>query len=119
MNKVKKDVNPTLIWLGVLIIYIVLFSLLNYFGVIKSNTIITINLVIVAVMMLLLGISRGKKASKKGYLEGIKFGLIVCIILIIINLIFLRVFHTGTFIYYITILLSSTFGSIIGINLHK
>jgi putative membrane protein (TIGR04086 family) len=71
------------------------------------------------VLTFILGIINGKKASKKGYLEGLKLGSIIILILLIFNLIFIRKFSLNTFVYYLVIIASTTIGSMIGINLRK
>ena len=57
----------------------------------------------------------GKKSSKKGYLEGIKFGLLLIIPFVLYSFI-LKKFYYRLFLYYFLILLTAVFGSIMGIN---
>lgn len=60
----------------------------------------------------------GKNSNKKGYLEGIKYGSLWIIILLVINLITKNITLLST-IYYIILLLTSTGASVLGINKKK
>lgn len=60
----------------------------------------------------------GKQSSKKGYIEGVRFGSLIIIILFISTLIFFK-FRLRYLFYYIIILMISVLGSIIGINRKK
>jgi len=116
MNKVLKYVKKIGIWVLIFLIYFVLLALFSYNGVFKLSTVGTINMVMCALTMFILGVKFGKKASKRGYLEGLKIGGIVVLSLFLLNLIFYRVFNLYIFLYYLLILASSTIGSMIGIN---
>ena len=57
------------------------------------------------------------RLNKKGYLEGIKFGLIMIVIILIFNLlIFKNEFNLISILYYLSLLFVSTIGSMIGIK---
>ncbi len=118
MEKFKKYGVSTLKILLLSIIYLIILCILHYTGLLKLSTISKINFVLVAVSFLIAGIKLGKKASKKGFLEGMKLGFIALLILNILNLIFFRNFNLYTLMYYLLILSSSIIGSMIGINLH-
>lgn len=119
MGYIKKYGRVILI-LGVfLIFYLVMFSLFNYYQILKMNSIMKINYVVIAIVMFIGGLMNGKKVEKKGYLEGLKLGAIVIGVMFIFNLLFYRVFSLSLVVYYILILISSTLGSMIGINLLK
>ncbi len=119
MEKIKKYLKPTLVFLGVFAFYLVMLLIFNYTGLIKLDSIVKINFVVMYVMALFLGIIEGKKTSKKGYLEGLKLGGIVICILFLLNLIFYRHFSIYILLYYLVIITSSTIGSMVGINLKR
>lgn len=119
MKNVKKYAKISLIWFVFLLLYLVILTLLNYFQVIKFNSISKINFVVTAIIVLILGILNGRNAQKKGYLEGLKLGGIIILILFLLNIILFRKFSLNTLIYYAIILVSSTISSMIGINLKK
>lgn len=100
-----------------IIILNTIISLLYYFNIIGNETINYLKLIIMAISMLISGIYIGSKTDKKGYLEGLKIGFEVIIILFIISyLAFDQGINIKTLIYYFIILTSSTLGSMIGIN---
>lgn len=119
MDKLKKYLKPVVLFLGTFVFYLLLLLLLNYTGVIKLGSIVKINFVVISVITLLLGVIEGKKTSKKGYLEGLKLGGIVVAILFLLNLLFYRTFNVYILLYYLVIVVSSTIGSMIGINLKR
>ena len=57
----------------------------------------------------------GKNTVKKGYLEGIKYGLFIVVILFLITVIFEDI-SVSNFLTYVLYLLASIFGSTLGIN---
>ena len=79
-----------------------------------------ISIIIIPIIALILGgIYMGKKANKKGYLEGLKLGILFSIIILIINLILAEGINIKDIIFYLILTISSIFGSMIGINLKK
>lgn len=119
MDKFKKYLTPTLKILAFFGIYFILLAILNYTGITKLSTITKINFVFIAIICFIAGLRRGKKASKRGYLEGLKLGGIVILILFLLNLIFYRSFSLYVFLYYLIILVATVMGSMLGINLHR
>lgn len=98
----------------------IITSIFYYFNIINTNTINYLKLFIIAISMLIGGIYIGSKTNKKGWLEGLKIGLEVIIILFIISyLAFDKGIDIKTVIYYFIILISSILGSMIGINKRK
>lgn len=95
----------------------IFLSVLYYFNLINTNIINYLKLFIVALSMLIGGIYIGKKSTKKGWLEGLKVGLEIIVILFIISYLAFDIGITiKTLIYYFILLSSSTLGSMIGIN---
>ncbi len=118
MEKVLKSVKKPLILFFVIVGYILVWTTLYYNCLASLATIVKLNFIFWAILMFVLGFSKGKKASKQGYLEGLKIGAVAVCILFILNLVFYRTFSLSLIIYYIVFLLSPTIGSMIGINLH-
>lgn len=117
MDKVKKYLKRIGVLVGFALIYFVIMSLLAYTGILKLSTVNILNLIVFSVVTLMIGIGIGKKTSKKGYLEGLKYGGIFVLIMLLLNLIFYREFSLYTFLYYVILLASPTIGSMIGINM--
>ena len=119
MNKYLKYLKVlAYIFIPVLILNLLL-STFYYFNIIGDKSINFLNLLIISISMLIGGIYIGNKSSKRGWLEGLKVGIIVIILLIIINLILNSSFDIKKVIYYFIILVSSILGSMIGINKKK
>ena len=66
--------------------------------------------------MIISGFFLGKKSNKNGYLKGIIFGLITILLFFIISLIFKNEYKISTIIYYTILVVSSTVGSMFGIQ---
>ena len=113
---IKKYLISYAYTLGIIIIGTFVITLLNYFNLLSSNVANTIMLIIVIVSIFIGSFLLGKKSNKKGYLEGIKYSAILIFLLVIINLLFIKVFEIKSLIYFLIIIVSSTFGSMVGIN---
>jgi len=100
-----------------ILITTIMITLLNYFGILSGIT-LKITLITTIILALFIGgYLTGKKANKKGYLEGIKFGLIMIVLILLLNiLLFKNEFTLLNILYYLSLLISSTIGSIIGIQ---
>ncbi len=100
-------------------IILILVSLLSYLNVIKGSCLTILKLLIPMLSLFIGSFTFGKGATKNGWLEGAKFGIIFIALLIIINLLFYRSFNISKIIYYTIILISSILGSMIGIITKK
>ena len=100
----------------VILLCILLFTFINanlsYFNIIKGSTESILNTVIIALFSIIGGIIAG--SNNKGYSEGIKLGLILLITFLILRIIFNNPFTTYKLILYLSIIISTTLGSIIG-----
>lgn len=116
-----KNKKTYLTYIGIFIIYCILIAfiltILNYFHITYSKGSNIISLTSMIIIFSIIGFKFGKKATKKGYLEGLKIGSSLIILFIVINILFFHsFFQFEKLIYYITLILSSTLGSMIGIN---
>jgi len=112
-----KNIGYTLLSI---IISTIIITLLNYFSIISTNILNIISVIIIMLSLFIGGYLTGKQANKKGYLEGIKFGTIMLIIILLLNLfIFKNKFTLISILYYILLMFSSIFGSTIGIQRKK
>ena len=109
-----KNIGYTFI--GILTVTIVI-TILNYFNILNGNVLNIISIITI-ILSLFFGVYlTGKNANKKGYLEGIKFGGIMIVIILLLNLLlFKNKFTLINILYYLSLLLSSTIGSMIGIQ---
>ena len=119
MNKYVKYLKALLYIFIPLFIFNIVLSILYYFDVIEGNTLNILNLVITIISVIIGGIYIGNKAEKKGYLEGLKLGFIISLIFLLMNFIIFKGLNTKSLIYYLALILISTFGSMIGISTRK
>lgn len=101
-------------------VFTIIITLLYYFNLLGSTAISYLKLFSILISVLIGGIYIGSKACKKGWLEGIKIGLEVIVLLFLISYLgFDKGLGIKTILYYILILTSSMLGSMIGINRKK
>lgn len=114
--------------LGISIIYILafilgltfIFSLLNYIGLFNNTIINIIKIIIPVLSMFIGGFVLGKRTGKKGWLEGLKLSLIFLIFLSLFNYLGLKSsLSLKVGIYYLILIMSTIFGSILGVNKYK
>ncbi len=101
------------------IIIIFLCSILNI--IFNSSNITTIILFISNIaLFVFLGFQNGKNSTKKGLVTGLLLGLLLVLFLFILYIIFYEFsFDINKVVYYLSLILSSTLGSIIGKNKQK
>ena len=114
--------------LGISFIYIIstililtfFITFFNYFNIISDKIISIFKILIPIISLFIGGIQIGKRSKNKGWLEGLKLGLIFSIFLLIFNfLAFSTSFKLKYLLFYLIIIISSIFGSMIGINRKK
>lgn len=117
---ILKYVKVLLYILIPLLVLSIIMTLFQHFNILGESGTNYFKLIAIALSMLIGGIYIGTKATKKGWLEGIKVGLEVIIILFIVSyLAFDKGISIKTLIYYIIIVSSAMLGSMIGINKRK
>ncbi len=99
-----------------ILIFTFILTVFHYFNIINERFLDLFKMIISSITIIMGGYKIGKNSIKKGWLEGIKFGLIIISIFLVIVLIFKFDFSIKNLIYYLIILLSSVFGGMIGIS---
>ena len=113
MNYLYKYVKSLIIFLsGIVIIPI----LLTIFNLLKLQTNKIIIIILGSILMFVIGLILGKKVEKNGYLNGILLSVITIMILLILSIIFRFKLNYNTLLYYTTLIISTVFGSMLGIN---
>lgn len=113
MNIFFKYVKSLLIFLSSIILIPILLTIFNLLKL-QTNKIMII--IIGALLMFTQGLIIGKKSISKGYLNGLLLSVICILILIILSLIFNFSLNINSIIYYLILIISTVFGSMIGIN---
>lgn len=116
MKYFKKVLMPLSYTFISILILTLLLTILNYSGFIKNNLLSIFKIIIPIISVLIGSIKIGKLSTKKGYLEGIKFGALLTLLLLIINLILQNPFKVKYLLFYIILIITSILGSMIGIN---
>lgn len=101
--------------LGTILIGTIIITIFNYFNILTGTLLKIISLLIPIIGIFIGSYKIGKISSKKGYIEGLKYGLIWVFLLLIINLI-LKAFAVSSIIYLVILILISMAAGVIGIN---
>ena len=120
MNKYTKYLKALLYIFIPILFFSLILSLLYYFNIISDKSLNILKIITTLISFIIGGIYIGKKSNKKGYLEGLKIGLIIIFLFFTISfLAFDKGMSIKNLIYYLVILATSTTGSMIGINKKK
>ena len=104
-------------FLAFLILLSGILAFFHTFNILYSKSTDAIIMIGMILTLFFIGFAYGKKAEKKGYIEGLKIGGCLIFLMVIINLIFYQTgFSFERILYYSVLILSSTLGSMIGIN---
>ena len=116
----KKLGKSFLISLITLLVLTLIVTIFNYIGLFNLSIVNIFSYITPFISLFIGGFIMGKNTVNKGWLEGIKFGLICIIIFTIFNyLAFDTFFNISNIILYVITLIASILGSIIGINFKK
>ena len=114
-NKFKKYLYLVLVLFGLAILLSVIYLLAN----VSFDIISTILLILTLVFAFLVGYLYSLNNHDKGIISGLKIGLIIIVIMFIISFLIKVPFKPSRLIYYLIIILSSIFGSIVSKNIKK
>lgn len=108
-------------YIGIFVIFIIgiaiVTSLINLTGF-KPNLINKLAVILTALSFFIISALASKNIAEKGYILGIKLGLLFVILMILINLIFFKSgFNIDRIIYYTILIISSILGGSFGKNL--
>ena len=120
MNYLKKLGMSFSYIISSILILTLFVTILNYFNIISDKTVSIFKIIISNIAMIIGGFYIGKKSNKKGFIEGLKLGLIFSVISIFLNyLAFDYSFKLKYSLFYLILIISSVLGSMIGINVKK
>lgn len=116
--KYLKNIGISFLYIIILIIGLTfLITLLNYFNIIGSKTMAILEIIILGLSFFVGGLIIGKRSNKKGWLEGIKLSAISLIIILLFNYLGLNHnFEIKDLLFYLILIISTMFGSMVGIN---
>ncbi|MDD3821810.1 MAG: TIGR04086 family membrane protein [Bacilli bacterium] len=94
-----------------------LLTLFNYYDILTNNIVSYLKFLLVIIIVFIGGIKIGKKAQKKGWLEGLKLGLILTFLIFLFSYLGLKTnINLKSFIYYLIIISTTTLGGMFGIS---
>ena len=115
LKKLSKSLGISII---ILLVLTFIITLLNYINLINIKIVNTFSYITPFISFFIGGLLLGKTSINKGWLEGIKFGLVIIVLSFIFNyLAFDQGFNISNIILYTITIISSIIGSMIGINL--
>ena len=107
--------------LGLVIIVLLVFSfiltVLSYFNIVNDSLTTIFKMLIPIISVLSSGILMGINSTKSGWLEGLKLGILIIILLFLFNLLGLNnTFKINQLLFYGILIFTSIIGSMIGIT---
>ncbi len=112
----KKYFRSILYIFGIILILLLFLTIFNYFNIITGTLFNVIKFIIPLTALFVGGFIIGKKSQKKGWINGVKLGLILVTLFVILSLIFSFKIEVKSLLYYLILIFSSMLGSVIGIN---
>lgn len=120
MENFKKYLFPIGYIIISILVLTILLTILNYFDLLSLKTYDSLKVLFPAIAMFIGGLAIGKQTKQKGYQSGLKLGLIFIFIILLFKIIFYsNTFKLSIILFYLILLLASTLGSMIGINIKK
>lgn len=120
MKFLKNIIFSLGIFTGLLFIFTLIVTILSYFNLMNDTITSIIKMVIPILSVLSSSIVMGIHSTKKGWLEGLKLGLIITLLLFLFNILGLnKNFKINQLLFYGILIFTSIVGSIIGISRKK
>ena len=116
--KYLKNVGMSFIYIiGLLVVLTFFITLLNYFNIIGSSLTAILEIIIFVLALFVGGMIIVWCSNKKGWLEGLKLSGIFLLVLLLFNYLALdHSFQIKDLIFYLILIISTMFGSMVGIN---
>ncbi len=120
MKQLQTYIKNIAISLVFIFLSLLLLSTLYYFDILSNHIVNYLRPLVILLNIFISSYLIGKKADKNGYLEGLKYGGIILAVFFLIALFFFHNFFRVRFILYdIILMMTSVFGSMLGINKKK
>ena len=116
MKYLKNIIFSLGIVISVLFVFAFIITILSYFNILSDTITSIFKMLIPIISVLISGIFMGINSTKKGWLEGLKLGILICILLFLFNLLGLNKFKINQLLFYGILIFTSIVGSIIGIS---
>ena len=94
-----------------------IMTIFSFFNILNDSVTSIFKILIPIISLLTSGIVMGRNSTKKGWLEGLKLGLLVSLLIMLFNMLGLRnSFKISNLLFYTILTFSSIVGSMIGIS---
>ncbi len=114
MNKLINYLKVIGYCIAILVIYLLIISILYYFEVLNYRVTYILNYIFVLLLSGFSGFKISRYERQKGYLNGFSIGIIIAFIYFIITIL-MHEYNFSSLVYYLTLILSSIIGGIIGV----
>ena len=118
MNKLINYLKVIGYYIAILVIYLLIISILYYFEVLNYRVTYILNYIFVLLLSGFSGFKISRYERQKGYLNGFSIGIIIAFIYFIITIL-MHEYNFSSLVYYLTLILSSIIGGIIGVPNEK
>ena len=120
MKYLKNIIFSLGIVLATIFVFSFMLTLLSYLNIISNSLTTIFKMLIPIISVLASSIVMGINSTKKGWLEGLKLGILICILLFTFNILGLNnKFKIGQLLFYGILIFTSIVGSMIGITRKK
>lgn len=116
MIKIKHYLKSIAYFYVILLGYLIVAGLFNYFEIINFKVMSVISFVFMILLFMFMGFYIASKSNKKGYINGLIVGGFNIVLFLFIALIIGENPKLSIGLYYLILLLSSTIGGMFGIN---
>ena len=117
MKYLKNIVFSLGLVIAILLIFTFIVTILSYFNIMNDSITTVFKMIIPIISVLSSGIVMGLNSSKKGWLEGLKLGFLICILLFLFSLLGLNnTFKISQLLFYGILIFTSIVGSMIDIS---
>lgn len=109
--------GKSFLWFGIILIgFTFLVTFLHYFNLISRNVVVIGKLITPILAFFFGGFILSKNSLEKGWLEGLKCGILFLLCMIFIRLFLHSSFSLQHLLYYFILIFGSVFGGMLGIN---
>lgn len=120
MNIIKNYLKSMGICIGIWLVGAFILNIFNYFDLLSSSV---YKIFILFILVIGIGVTSfilGKGSLKKGYIEGLRYGAILCLFMFLFSfLAFDMSFGIKNIVYFLIVIIISMIGAIMGINKKK
>lgn len=117
LKSLKKYTFSFLLFLAIIFVFTFFLSIFHYFDVLSYQAVAVIKFIILLVSFFGGGFFMSVSATKKGWLEGLKFAFVVSVFLLLFQVLGIdKSFRMKDFIFYLVLFMTSILGGMIGIH---